>query len=190
MFKSFWQGCDHVWNKISKFYSPFIDVLSFSLLILTISYVAMNYGTLPDEIPRHFNAIGDPDAWSGKGMLIVFLILKGFILLMLFLLNYFVFISNESAKDAIAFVNIPFVNKDQLTSEQAEVVRKLSARMLAIVNVCVSFLFFYIIYGTIQTALENQQGLGLMPLYITIVLVVISCYYTWKIYQTAKAENS
>ena len=160
-----------MWSNIRRCYSPFIDVLSFSFLILSIIYILLYYGTLPDEIPRHFNVIGEPDAWIGKGMLFGLLILYGFILLMLFILNYFVIISTKNAKDAITFVNIPFVNKGQLNSEQAKVVRKLSARMLAIVNVCVSFLFFYIIYGTIQTALEKQQGIGLMPLYITIVLI-------------------
>lgn len=175
-----------MWGKIKKFYSPWIDVCSFLFLSITVLYSVFYYGKLPDEIPTHFNFAGEPDAWSGKGTIIGFIILYIFILLQSFGLNYFLFINQEDPKESLHFINLPFVKKEELTETQLYGMVKYTARMLAVMNWCVSILFAFILFGMIQTALGNQNGLCTGITMIIVLLVVVSIYYIRKMYQVVK----
>jgi len=174
-----------LWRKISTYYSPFVDVISFSLLILTGVYVISQYGQLPDDIPRHFNARGEPDAWGGKGFLIGMLILFGFILSQGFILNYFL-IMKQDAKEAMQFVNMPFIKKEELTGKQVWLIKRSTARMMAILNLCLSIMFSFLLYRTVQTAMEQENGLGSGILIFTIIILLVPIYFIWKIYRVAK----
>lgn len=176
-----------MWKKIGRYYPPVIDLVSFSLLLFMIVYVVFTFGHLPEEIPRHFNEDGDPDAWGGKGMLLVLLVIHFFILTQSWVFNYFLFIAPDDPRELSHFINIPSVKKDELTYEQVEAIRQTLARMMATLNVLISFLFAYMIHGSIQTALGNQNGLGVAPLIIVTVLVAVVCYPLWKIYRIAKS---
>ncbi|WP_068677560.1 DUF1648 domain-containing protein [Oceanobacillus sp. Castelsardo] len=175
-----------MWGKIKKFYSPWIDVCSFLILIMTVFYSVYYYAQLPDEIPTHFNFAGEPDTWSGKGTIIGFLILYVFLLLQCFGLNYFLFINQKDPKESLHFINLPFVKKESLTETQLNGMVKYTTRMLAVMNLCISILFVFILIGMVQTALGNQNGLGTGIVIMTVLLVVVSIYYIWKMYQEVK----
>jgi len=177
-----------LWKKISTYYSPLVDVLSFTLLILTAIYVISQYGQLPDEIPRHFNASGKPDAWGGKGFLIGILVLYGFALSQIFILNYFLFM-NQDAKDTMQFVNIPSIKKEELTEEQMQLIRQNMAKMMAMINLFMSIMFSWILVGTVQTGMGQASGLSSWFMIIVIIIIIVPCFYVWKAYRVAKGEG-
>ncbi|SFE05032.1 Protein of unknown function [Lentibacillus persicus] len=177
-----------MWKKINTYYSPFVDVLSFILLILTAIYVLFQYGQLPDEIPRHFNASGEPDAWGGKGLLVGLLILYGFILILVFVLNYFFFIKRD-AKETMHFVNFPAIKKDGLTEEQMQLIKQKMVRMMAMINLFVSIMFSWILYGMVQTAMGHADGLSSGFMFLIILMLGVTFYYVWKVYRISKRKT-
>jgi uncharacterized membrane protein len=177
-----------LWKKISTYYSPFVDVLSFLILILTAIYVIFQYGRLPDEIPQHFNIAGEPDAWGGKGFLIGLLVLYGFILSQAFILNYFLIIS-QKPKESMQFVNMPFIKKESLTETQVKMMKRNMARMLAMINLLISFMFSWMLYRTIQTAMERESGLGSGIMIFILIILLLPFYYIWKTYRIAKGRS-
>jgi uncharacterized membrane protein len=177
---------EFMWGKIKKIYSPWIDVTSFLVLFITVLYSIYFYAQLPDEIPTHFNFAGEPDAWGGKGTIVGFVILYIFLLFQSFGLNYFLFINQEDPRESLHFINLPFVKKEKLTETQLFGMVKYTARMLAVMNWCVSILFAFILFGVIQTALGNQNGLDTGIMMMIVLLVVVSIYYIRKMYQIIK----
>ena len=178
-----------MWKKIKTCYPPIIDAATFLILLLTIIYVSIYFGQLPDEIPRHFNLAGEPDGWSGKGMLIGFLIIYLHTLLLLFVLNYFLIIRSDNPRGGLQFVNIPTVNFDELTDRQIEKVRSIAARMLAMMNLLISIMFASIHIGIVRTALGSKDGIGWGTELILVCLIATLVYYTWKIIREAKRRD-
>ncbi|MFA1820346.1 DUF1648 domain-containing protein [Virgibacillus oceani] len=176
-----------MWKKISTYYSPFVDVISFIILLLTAVYVIFQYRQLPEEIPHHFNIAGEPDAWGGKGILIGMLVLYGFILSQAFVLNYFLII-NQEPKETMQFVNMPFIKKEALTEKQLKQIKRNTARMMALINLMISLMFSWLLYRTIQTAMEQEGGLGPGILILTLIILIVPFYYIWKTYRIAKGK--
>ncbi|GAB3794242.1 DUF1648 domain-containing protein [Virgibacillus kimchii] len=177
-----------MWGRISKYYSPFVDVISFSLLVLSVFYVISQYGRLPEEIPRHYNIAGEPDAWGGKGFLIGLLVIYGFILFQAFMINYFLIIKKDK-KDMIQFVNMPFIKKEELTKRQLKLIKQNMARMMAVINLIISIMFSWILFGTIQTAMGDGDGLGTGIMMLTIIIFIVPFYYVWKTYRIANGKT-
>ncbi len=44
-----------------------LEILSLIVMVSCIIYICTSWSTLPDTLPSHFNALGQPDDWSGKG---------------------------------------------------------------------------------------------------------------------------
>src|SRR5699024_10967270 len=128
-------------NNIRRFYPPMLDGLTFAIMIGMIGYVLFSYGSLPDEIPIHFNMAGEADGWGNKGTIIGLIFINFHVIMLCFALNYFLIIKSEDTKDSLSLINIPFVKKDKLTTEQIFIVKRHTARMLAVVNLMVSILF-------------------------------------------------
>lgn len=179
-----------MWKKIKRCYPPIIDAATFLILLLTIIYLFMYFGQLPDEIPTHFNLAGEADGWGGKGMLIGLLVIYIHTILLLFVLNYFLIIRTDSPQDGLQFINIPTVKFDELTDRQVERVRGLTARMMAVLNLMTSIMFALIHIGIIRSALGRQEGLGWGAAFIILAIFVLLAYYTWKIIREAKRRDA
>jgi uncharacterized membrane protein len=48
-----------------------IEVISWITFIFFWAIIAVNYSTLPDMIPTHFDAIGQPDNFGNKAMIFI-----------------------------------------------------------------------------------------------------------------------
>lgn len=179
-----------MWNNISKYYSPWIDVLTFSLMVGMIGYVFFSYSKLPVEIPIHFNLAGEADGWGHKGTLFGLIVLHIHAVLLCFVLNYFLVIRSDDSADSLQLLNIPFIKKEELTMEQIRMVKKTTAKMMAFTNLGLSLMFGVIYYHIIQTGLYNENGIGFGVEYVLILMLVMLIYYTWKIYRDVKAVHS
>lgn len=175
-----------MWSKINRFYPSSIEISVWIIIFLTGIYMLHSFPGLPDQIPRHYNFAGEPDAWSGRGMIIGLYILQVFSYFMLWMLNFFLIINSEDNKDSLLFINIPFIDKEALKSEQIILVKKQTARMMASLNWVITLMFSYLIIGTIQTAHGVMTGLGYGVLLFILLSLAPIIYYSYKLYQFSK----
>lgn len=134
-----------------------IEILGAIFVILMVGVPLYYFNQLPDIIPRHFNAAGEPDGFSQKNIIWA---LSGIGLAMyigLFFLNKYPHILNYPT---------------EITEENAERQYRLATKLIRTLNMLISATIFYLGYSTIQTALNKQDGLG--TLFLPILLVVIS----------------
>ncbi len=148
-----------------------LEITNITLLVGIWLYVISNYSNLPETIPTHFNAKGEPDDTGSKILLWILPIIS----LVTFGLIYFI-----SKKPHIHnyMVNI--------NEENAFKNYKLSSRFLRYTNLFCLFLFSAIVYQTVELAKgHNPNILGTPFLIFTLVFpfigIAIIFYYQKKI---------
>ena len=134
-----------------------IEIIGAIFILLMIGWPMYFFNELPDIIPRHFNAMGEPDAFSQKNAIWAMPALGFFTYISLLLLNKFPHIFNYPKK---------------ITEENAERQYRMATKLVRTINMLVAASFFYLSFGTIQTALNQQDGLN--PLFVpSLVLVTL-----------------
>lgn len=136
-----------------------LESMGLTALILIIAYPLMSFGELPAEIPSHFDASGEPDAYSGKWII--------WLLPLVTLILY----SGMSV-----FQNYPHVFNYpvKVTNENAEKLYRTAVRSLTVLKVLVTLFFLYITIRTILIATGKATELGEMFLYIFIGAIVVT----------------
>lgn len=141
-----------------------IDILSTIILAGTIVWVVVMWKFLPGKIPRHYNAAGDADAWSGKGILIFDLAVEiGMYLLMI------------GTKKFPGIWNVP----RKKTKEEQETVYAYSGKMLSVINVAIMVMFTYM---TVCSGLGKPLGSGFLWISLAGTFIPM-IYYTVKMYK-------
>lgn len=176
-------------EKIQRYYPPWLDLLTFSLMFGMFMYVFIFYSRLPTEIPIHFNMTGEADGWGHKGTIFGLMLIHFHAVVLCFVLNYFLIIRSDDTVDSLYLINIPFIKKDELHTKQIRFVKVNAARMLATTNLTISLLFAVMYYSMVQTGLGNQVGLGVVFNLSLMLVFVPAIYYTWKIYKEVKMER-
>ncbi len=151
-----------------------IALFGFFFLIAIIGYSVYHYAELPNKIPSHYGLNGKPDAFSNKSTLLVLL---GITILMyagMYILNKFPHIFNYP---------------EDMTEEQAPAQYKKASKLMRLINTVMVISFSYLIFSTVQTAYQNQNGLGwyFMPLFLAAVFVPI-IFYIVQSYRDKKAN--
>lgn len=181
---------DFMWRNIHKYYSPWIDILTFGIIIGSFLYVIFSFGSLPSEIPVHFNLAGEADRWGNKGALFGLMALHFYTVMICFLLNYFLIIRSDDTPDSLQLINIPFIKKEELTVEEIQIVKKNTARMLTVVNLLVSILFAVIYDEMVQKGLGENSVLSSAVGIIIIAVFFPIIYYSWKMYADIKRNRA
>lgn len=139
-----------------------LEIAGAAAIVVTVALL-IPYGDLPDRIPRHFGASGQPDAWGGRSLLmwlagISVLLYAGLTVLSRFPHRY----------------NYP----GPITAENAAQQYRLAGRLLLYIKATVAWVFAYIIHGTIQTARGHADGLGagFLPVILGVTVVPIVVY--------------
>ena len=123
----------------------FIDAIGIGLILFLILMPIIYGPELPDQVPTHFNASGEADAYGDKSSLWTMPIVGFLTFALLFVMNFFPHT-----------FNIPI----KITEENAEVQYRLVTRMIRTLNLAIAGMFAYISWAGIQTALGNMNGLG------------------------------
>lgn len=123
----------------NSFYCQFFNGIAIFFLIAMFIYPAVNYQSLPDSIPSHYNFWGVPDDYSSKNTIWV---LPSVGLLLYVSLTL---VANKLIK--------PLVQKSHKNEDNA---RLFLIQLLTITMVA----FFYIVYVTVLTAKGESEGLG------------------------------
>jgi uncharacterized membrane protein len=125
-------------------------------IILTVTYVLLNYCDLPDTIPIHYNLTGQPDGFGRKSILFVLPSITMVIYLILTIGLRFPHL-----------FNYPF----EITGENAERQYKNITVMVRILKALIAVIFLYLTYATIQNGLGEINGLG--PWFMPVALCAL-----------------
>ncbi len=148
-----------------------LDSIVIMGLVLLIALPFYYYGGLPDQIPTHFNAAGEPDAYGSKTSVWVLPIVGLLLAVGMMYLNRFPHLFNYTVS---------------ITEENAMRQYSKATRMMRVINVLLVFAFVYINYTTIQTALGHAKGLGNGVIIIFILGIFGTMFY--YLFQPKKAE--
>ena len=119
------------------------DVIGYVLYVGSLIFLMVIWDMLPDEVPAHYNAIGEVDRWGSKGELLILPIIGAFLLVFLQLIEKYPEVHNYPAR---------------LNESNAEKFYLLSRKLVnQLKNICL-ILFAFIIYESASIALGWGSG--------------------------------
>ncbi|KXH80652.1 DUF1648 domain-containing protein [Sporosarcina sp. HYO08] len=133
-------------------FAKVFDLVALIAYLGSIAYIIVVWSKLPDQVPAHFNALGEVDRWGSKWELILLPIISGFLALFLSFL--------EKHPEWHNYMNL---NKNNVEFQY-----KNSILLINVVkNQCV-LLFVSLSYQIVQIALGNADSPGklLMPFFL------------------------
>ena len=140
-----------------------VEYIGATAVILMFLHVLYFYKELPDSIPTHFNAKGEPDGFSQKHMA-----------WLMPTVAFVTYISLVVVKRFPRFLSSPV----KITKENANVQRRIGVNLVTALNIIIVMILFYISYSTIEIALGNKADLGVyfLPVMIIALLVPTGLY--------------
>jgi len=176
-----------MWEKMRKCYPPQLELLALLLVILTFYIALSNYSLLPDTIPSHFDASGNPDELSGKGTIWVLPIISA----VFFLLFTFIYFLLAVVDDPRQFINLPVRKStmEAMSEEQVEKLRVFVTRSLFVLKIISMGFFVYMTWQTVEVAQGRASDIGTAPWLFGGVITVICGYVVWKSYRIVKTST-
>lgn len=135
-----------------------LEFITLTVLIILWCYAIMEYMSMPDIIPTHFNLAGEVDGTGSKTTIWFLLGITTILSIGIYILTKYPHIHNY-------MVNI--------TKENAAHNYKLSCRMLRFVNLFTLILMSYIAFSVIRSALGEKVATGSTFMSVMIVFTVI-----------------
>jgi len=129
-------------------------------LAFLLIYPTIHFGSLPEEIPTHFDLNGQPDDYDKKSSIWILPVIG----LLIFIMFYF-----------IQKIPHTFNYGVKITAENAETQYKIALRIMYALNAIVMISFAYLNYSTIQIALGKATELGsaFTPIFILGIFGII-----------------
>ncbi|MFB4167792.1 DUF1648 domain-containing protein [Virgibacillus sp. JSM 102003] len=137
-------------------WEKFLNILSVIILICSIVYVVQAYNSLPEQVPTHFNAKGQADAWGNKATVL----LMPAIALVSFIIMYFVTKAPHTFNYMV-----------KVTEENAPRLYALARTFMAAINFEMVVIFSYIAWAMVQSA-NSGTGLGVSFIFFVIIVPI------------------
>ena len=144
------------------------DVIAAAALLLQIFLLLAHWADLPATIPIHFGPSGSPDSWGSKYVLLILPGVSTAIYVLLTVLSRFPHRYNYIVA---------------ITAKNAGAQYLLGRNFLTILKAEIVLLFAYIVWGTIQVANGESEGLGkfLLPTSLALIFGSIAAYMVLSI---------
>jgi uncharacterized membrane protein len=139
-----------------------IESLSWLALIGLWALVIFNYQQLPDEIPIHFNAVGEADGYGGKGSILALPIIATVLFAGLSVLNQYPHVFNYPTS---------------LSEDNALRQYTIATRLIRFLKLALVVIFGLIVYKTIHSLQGNKEGLGFWFLPTALAMIFIPLVY-------------
>ncbi|MGE7928635.1 DUF1648 domain-containing protein [Lysinibacillus xylanilyticus] len=152
-------------------YEKIWDYIGGGLFVLSILYIFVMWGKLPEEIPGHFNGAGEVDRWGSKIELLILPFIGLFLWILLGLLEKAPHMHNYPARLNESNVEAFYLNSRKGLNE--------------IKNLCL-ILFAAISFQMIRIALGEAENIGWW--FLPIVLIVIAIPIIKGIVATTKIK--
>ena len=140
-----------------------LEAIAFVALLYGLVLVLQSWSTLPQTIPTHFNAKGEPDGWGAKGMIWLLPAISVVMIPSMLLLRRYPWLSN-----------VPW----EINEENAIQQYGLIVRLLSLLSCSVSLLFLVLLYDTISVAGGGTSLLGwwFIPIFVVGTIAPIIWY--------------
>lgn len=172
-----------MWQKLSKCYPPILELIPIFLLVLAIYIAFSNYSALPERIPIDFNSQGIAEDWANKNMIFLYPGLGSFIYLLFTTLNIWFAVT----KNPKSLINMPKKWKDSLNDLQTEELRIILNRYLFVLKILIIGLMLYLLYATIEVALERTSSIGgTVFTLITLAILVVVSLMVWRTFRITR----
>jgi hypothetical protein len=146
-----------------------LEVIAMAGLLLICALTLLFWASLPAVIPTHFDFSGVPDAWGGKESLLIFPVMSLALYGLLTLVNRYPHKFNYLWP---------------ITAQNAPDQYRLAHALLVWLKLEVVLLFAYLEWLTLQTALGQTAGLGLLFLPLTLLAIFGTVgVYLYRAYQ-------
>ncbi|MDF2512256.1 MAG: hypothetical protein K0S04_2122 [Herbinix sp.] len=129
----------------------FLEVISFLILIAMFFSLYLNWSSIPEQIPGHYNALGEIDRWGNKSELLVLPVLSIFLYLLLTVICFFP-----------AIWNLP----TEVTDRNREFVYSNTLTMMILLKAVVLAIFFYL-------NLNSMQAKNLSVYFLPVMLFLV-----------------
>nr|WP_255437712.1 DUF1648 domain-containing protein [Thalassobacillus sp. CUG 92003] len=141
-------------------------------MLLLFGTCMMVWAELPAEVPRHFNASGEPDAYASKGFIFFLPAIGLFLTTLMGLAMHFP-----------SLINIPIKREER---NREEYILE-SQKLVAWLQVLLAAGFAYCHWQTILVAMGESSGLGLwyLPIFLGAIFCVLS-FFLVRIWKTTK----
>ncbi|WDU79239.1 MULTISPECIES: DUF1648 domain-containing protein [Lysinibacillus] len=134
------------------------DYIGGSIFILSIFYIILAWGKLPDEIPGHFNGMGEVDRWGAKIELFILPFIGLFLWMLMGLLEKVPHMHNYPSRLNESNVKAFYLNSRKILNE--------------VKNICI-ILFAFISIQMVRIGLGEVNSLGWWFLPIVLIGVLI-----------------
>lgn len=134
-----------------------LEILALIGIFVLLFLVCQWWEALPQRIPTHFGAGGEPDAWGSKSSLLIITIVAIATYGLLTILNRYPHTFNYLV---------------EITEANAEEQYRMARQLMAVLKVEITWMFAYIQWITIQVALGKASGLGSLFLLITMIVLL------------------
>jgi uncharacterized membrane protein len=145
--------------KISKTKSEwFWDIIGYSFYFGSVIFLIYHWNSLPEEVPAHYNALGEVDRWGSKMELLILPIIGAFTLVLIQLLEKFPETHNYPER-------LNETNAEKFYLQSRKMINQLK-------NICLIF-FAFILYESVSIALGwgNEFGKWFLP--VTVLGMVL-----------------
>src|ERR1700689_3906812 len=121
-----------------------LEALALAALATIVGMVATHWAEFPAQVPRHFGISGNPDGWGKR---------NGMLLLPVTAIGLYILITVSSRYQRL--INVPIaIDRD------APEVQRLLQSMSITLKMVVLFVFAYLEWAVVNTALGRSAGLG------------------------------
>ncbi|MBH0156535.1 DUF1648 domain-containing protein [Fictibacillus sp. 5RED26] len=134
-------------------FENFLDIASITLLVIGTVSLISEWAAIPDTVPTHFNAAGEPDGWGSKNNLWILIVMGAVTWLLLTVLEKFPHIYN-------------YFN---LTEENVERQYKNARMMINVMKNEILIFFVYMTWACAEVANGTSEGLSVWVLPIFII---------------------
>ena len=122
-----------------------LEGLAWTTLVILWFWTIWNYTNLPETIPTHFSAGGEPDAYGSKSTIFTLPIIASLLFLLLSVIARFPHKFNYSVK---------------ITPKNAAAQYANAARMMRVMKFSITLISLLIAIQTVRTATGKAEGLG------------------------------
>ena len=143
-----------------------VEAVALGILLFWVCYLAANWSSLPEEVPKTFGFSGKPGALGSRSVLWV---LPG--------VGILVYIALTVASRLTRLHSFPI----EVTPENASELYAFSRRLINLSKLAVIAAFGYIEWKMLQTARGNAEGLA--PWFLPILIVVMLSFSLYPVFR-------
>lgn len=136
-------------------FETFLNTVSMLIFLAMLGFLFIQYGSLPDQVPGHYNGAGQVDRWGGKEELFILPLIGAGLWIGMTVL--------EKYPHTYNYLN--------LTEDNAEIQYKNGRLMINVLKNEIVLLFSWINFQNIRVASGDAEGLGsfFMPIFMVVI---------------------